>query len=169
MRRLSVAGAVLVVSAFALVGCSTMPTPRAVDSPRAAASTRPATKATCPDVLWDPPASLRLEQTSRELIPWSPILLGVDTTWRGDGYTVETVSGGYVDELTEPYDDLRPTGTRSLQGDPEAQILHGSFQTSPVLLVLWRVSSQAVPCDVHAFLVEGADAATEDLLLQGLR
>jgi hypothetical protein len=126
-------------------------------------------KSTCPDVLWDPPPSLWLERTSRDLVPFSPTLLGVDATWRGDGFTVETVSGGYVDELTEPYDDLRQTDTRSLHGDPEAQILHGSFQASPVLMVLWRDSSQAVPCDVHAFLVEGADARDENLLLQGLR
>jgi hypothetical protein len=158
-----------VVPAVALTGCSATPAPGAADSPRAAASTRPATKTTCPDVLWDPPPSLSLERTSRELVPWGPTLLGVDTTWRGDGFTVETASGGYMDELTEPYDDLQQTGTRSLQGDPEAEIMHGSFQGSPVLLVLWRDSSQAVPCDVHAFLVEGAEPAEEDLLLQGLR
>ena len=142
MRRLSVAGAAFVASAFALSACSATPTLEAADSHRAAATTRPATKATCPDVLWDPPPSLRLQQTSRELVGWSPVLLGVDTTWSGDGFTVETVSGGYEDELTEPYDDLRPIGTRSLEGDPEAQVMHGSFQASPVLLVIWRDSSQ---------------------------
>ena len=168
-RRLALVGAALVVPAVALTGCSATPTPGDADSPRADTSTRPAAKSTCPDVLWDGPPSLQLEQISRELVPWSPTLLGVDTTWRGDGFTVETVSGGYMDELTEPYDDLQQTGTRSLQGDPEAAILHGSFQGSPVLMVLWRDSSQAVPCDVHAFLVQGADADTEDLLLQGLR
>jgi hypothetical protein len=167
--RLRVAGAALVVSASALAGCSAAPPIRAADSPRAAASTRPAGKATCADVQWDPPPSLRLEQTSRELVPWSPVLLGVDTTWRAGGFTVETVSGGYMDELTEPYDDLRPTGTRSLEGGLDAQVLHGSFQASPVLLVLWRDPSQPVPCDVHAFLVQGADAPTEGLLLRGLR
>jgi hypothetical protein len=161
--------AALVAPTVALTACSQTPTSAEADSPRAAATTRPATKATCPDVLWDPPSSLQLEQTSRELVPWSPTLVGVDTTWRGDGFTVETVSGGYMDELTEPYDDLQQTGTRTLQGDPEAAVLRGSFQASPVLLVLWRDSSQKVPCDVHAFLIQGADAADEDLLLQGLR
>jgi hypothetical protein len=166
--RHGLVGAALVVLTVAVTGCTGSPPPEPA-APHAAASTRPATKATCPDVQWDPPPSVPLERTSRDLVPFSPTLLGVDTTWRGDDFTVETVSGGYVDELTEPYDDLRPAGTRSLHGDTDAQVMHGSFQGSPVLLVVWRDSSQAVPCDVHALLVQGADAATEDLLLQGLR
>jgi hypothetical protein len=136
---------------------------------RPAVDTRPAEKQTCPDVGWQPPASVAAEQTARELVPFGPTVLGVNTSWQGDGFTVETVAGGYVDDLTEPYDDLRPTGMLSLSGDPDAEVMRGSLQGKRVLLVLWRDGSQPVPCDVHVFLVHGADPPTEALLVGGLR
>jgi hypothetical protein len=164
----TVAGAALFVSAVAVAGCSETTADAQAPSARPAPSTRPATKTTCPDVAWIPPASVHLEQSSRELVPFSPTLLGVHATWLGDGITVETVSGGYVDDLTEAYDNLHVTGTLPLRSDPGAEILRGTLQDSPVLLVLWRDRSQSVPCDVHVFLVQGADAATEEVLLGGL-
>lgn len=163
--RLGSSGVALAALAVAISGCG-----GSADggTARAAASTRPAAKRTCPDVTWAVPASMGLERASRELVPFGPTLLGVQSTWRGHGFTVETVSGGYVDDLTEPYDNLAPTGTLSLHGDPHAEVMHGSLQGSPVLVVLWRDRSEAVPCDVHAFLVQGADHPTEELLLEGL-
>jgi len=155
---------VLLVSA----ACSSPSTGTPVAAAHAAASTRPAAKQTCPDVAWHPPASVALEQRTRDLVPFGPAILGVQSTWQGAGFTVETVAGGYVDDLTEPYDDLRTTGTLSLRGDPEAEVMHGSLQGSPVLLVLWRDRSVAAPCDVHAFLVQGADLSTQELILEGL-
>jgi hypothetical protein len=161
------AGAALVALALVVSGCGGGAADDRTGA-RAAPSTRPAMKQTCPDVAWAPPASVPLEHASRELVPFAPTLLGVQSTWRGNGFTVETVSGGYVDDLTEPYDNLQPTGTLSLHGDSHAEVMHGSLQGSPVLLVLWRDRTQAVPCDVHAFLVQGADLPTEELLLKGL-
>lgn len=162
-------GTILLLLVVTTTGCGSRPADQGVAGALAAASTRPAAKETCADVVWQPPRSLVLEQRSRELVPFTPTLLGVQSTWEGDGFSVETVAGGYVDDVTEPYDNLVPTGTLALRGDPEASILHGSLQSRPVLLVLWRDGSQPAPCDVHAFLVEGADAATESVLVEGLR
>jgi hypothetical protein len=160
--------AALALAAAAVSGCGNLVDARA-PSPPAAAATRPATKSTCPDIAWQPPPSLALEQSARELVPFGPTLLGVEATWTGVGFTVQTVAGGYVDDLTEAYDNLRTTGTIPLRADPAAEIMHGTLRGSPVALVLWRDTSQPVPCDVHVFLVQGADPATEALLITGLR
>jgi hypothetical protein len=109
-----------------------------------------------------------LEHTSRELVPFSPTLLGVQSTWDGDGFTVETVAGGYVDDLTEEYDNLQLSSTIPLRNDLGAEVLHGTLQGSPVLVVLWRDETQPVPCDVQVLIVQGADVATEELLIGGL-
>jgi len=132
------------------------------------AATRPAWKITCSDVEWDPDPSVRLTRTSRQLVGFSPTLLGVETTWAGDGFTAETVAGGYIDDLTEPYDDLQPTGSLTLTDGVKADVMHGKFQGVRVVVVIWRDPSEGVPCDMHALLVEGADPATEETLLRGL-
>ena len=133
-----------------------------------AASTRPAVKVTCPDVGWAPPPELALEQTDRELVGFGPTLLGVETTWAGTGLTVRTVAGGYVDDLTEPYDDLAVAGAVSVSGGIEAEVLRGSLQGTPVLAVLWRDPVQQVPCDVHALLAVGVERGQEAEVLRGL-
>ena len=134
----------------------------------AAASARPAAKDSCSQVGWEPHPELGLEQTSRELVGFSPTLLGVESRWAGPGITVQTVAGGYVDDLTEPFDDLTVTGHLQLAGGIEAEVLRGSLQETPVLAVLWRDPSQDVPCDVHALLAVGAEGAREDQVLGGL-
>lgn len=131
---------------------------------------RQATKMTCPDVQLTLPASLHLVPTSRALVPFSPVLLGVEATFSGrGGLFVETLSGGYVDDITEPYDDLHVTGHRSVAGDPSAEVMRGSLQGSPVDLVLWRERKVNRPCDVHALMVQNANAADADMLVRSLR
>ena len=169
-RRLRLLGAVGVgLVLLATTGCSGPARGAPAAAAQPAVSTRPALKQTCPDVVWTPPTSLGIEQSSHQLVPFGPTILGVQSTWQGAGFSVETVAGGYVDDLTEPYDNLATTGKIPLQGDPQAEIMRGTLQSRRVLVVLWRDSSEQVPCDVHAFLVEGADAGTETLLLGGLR
>jgi hypothetical protein len=138
------------------------------DADPAARSTRPAVKETCPDVAWTPPPSLRIEQTHRELVPFSPTLLGVHAMWAGDGVTVETSAGGYVDDLTEPYDDLGSAGSMTLAHGVEAEVLRGHAQEAPLLVLLWRDPSVQPPCDVHAVLITGADPVVEKDLLARL-
>jgi hypothetical protein len=172
-----VAAAVLTSSALTLctTGCLNLANaapkpsaPAAGTSSQPAAVTRPAWKTTCPDVTWTPPASLDLAKSSRELVGYGPTLLGIDTTWTSpQGFTVEAVAGGYMDDITEPYDDLAQTGTLQLP-KAQADVLRGSLQDTRVMVVLWRDTTIQAPCDVQALLVIGADPATEDLVLHGL-
>jgi hypothetical protein len=167
MRSPTRAALLVTGSLLCAVGCAP-----AVGQPATAtgaASSRPAAKETCPDVVWEPPAALHVTPTSRDLIGFGPTLLGVDTTWAGDGFTAETVAGGYVDDLTEAYDDLQVTGSLSLGRGIEAEVMRGRLLGDSVLVVVWRDPALAVPCDVHALLVTGADDAVEQELLGALR
>jgi len=166
------AAALLITGTVSAAGCAAggaQATPHG-----AAASTRPAAKETCDDVVWEPPPELHVTRTSRELVGFSPTLLGVYTTWAGDGFTAETVAGGYVDDLTEAYDDLHVTGSLTLGPGVEAEVLHGQLLEAPVLAVIWRDPADEVPCDVHALVITGAAStplegtALEDALLRGL-
>ena len=160
MIRLGVAVLALVL----LAGCGGS----AAGADSVAPTTRPAAKETCPDIRWTPPPSLRIEQTHRELVPFSPTLLGVHAMWAGDGVTVETSAGGYVDDLTEPYDDLNSAGSMTLADGVEAEVLRGHAQEAPLLVLLWREPGVEPPCDVHAVLITGAHAAVEKELLARL-
>ena len=97
---------------------------------------------------------------SGKLVPFSSTQLGVNTVFSDTAEaaepssrsrTIEVVSGGYVDELTESYDDLRPVETVSVTGQP-VTLLAGSLLSSTVNVVIWRQPGVAPPCDVHAVL-----------------
>jgi hypothetical protein len=122
-------------------------------------STRPAAKNTCAQVIVTQVPS-GMEVSERELVPFSSTQLGVntvfsDTTGAAEPSSrsrrIEAVSGGYVDELTESYDDLRPIETVSVTGQP-VTLLAGSLLSSTVNVVIWRQPGVAPPCDVHALL-----------------
>jgi hypothetical protein len=81
---------------------------------------------------------------------------------------VETSAGGYVDDLTEPYDDLSLPGTMTLAHGAEAEVLRGHAGETPLLFVLWREPSVEPPCDVHVVLIKGADPTVEAELLARL-
>jgi hypothetical protein len=120
-------------------------------------SRRPAAKSTCPQaVVTQPPAGM--EVSERELLPFSSTQLGVSTVLSeiadaakpsSRSRTIEVVSGGFVEELTESYDNLRPVETISVAGQP-VSLLAGSLLNSTVKLVIWRQPEVAPPCDVHA-------------------
>jgi hypothetical protein len=122
-------------------------------------SMRPAAKSTCPQaVVTQPPAGM--EVSERELVPFSTTQLGMNTVISDTAdaaeptarsRTIEVVSGGYVDELTESYDNLRPVGTISVTGQP-VTLLAGSLLSSTVNVVIWRQPGVVPPCDVHAVL-----------------
>ena len=159
-------GCAVVIGLLSVVGCAASAgTQAGVSTP----STRPAQKTTCEDVALAPPPSLGVVRTSRELVAFSPTLLGVESTWAGDGFTAETVAGGYVDDLTEAYDDLRPTGTMTVEGGAEAEILRGRLLGDSVVVAVWRDPAFDVPCDVRALVITGAERPTEEELLDGLR
>lgn len=121
-------------------------------------SSRPAAKSTCPQAVVTPPSGMQMSE--RELVPFSSTQLGVNTVINeatgaakppSHSRVIEVVSGGYVDELTESYDNLRQVGTISVTGQP-VSLLAGSLLTSTVKLVIWREPGVAPPCDVHAVL-----------------
>jgi hypothetical protein len=176
-RSARLPAAVLTTAALALgtTGCvdlasaaSTPSSPTRSTGSATAEVTRPAWKTTCPDVTWTPPPSLGLVQSRRDLVGYSPTLLGIDTEWTNDqGVSVESVAGGYMDDITEPYDDLAQTGTIPLP-NAQADVLHGTLQDTRVMVVIWRDTTIQAPCDVQALLVLGADPDTENLVLHGL-
>jgi hypothetical protein len=130
--------------------------PLAVDQ---SLSKRPAAKSTCPQaVVTQPPAGM--EVSERELVPFSSTQLGMNTVISDTAAaaepsaryrTIEVVSGGYVDELTESYDNLRPVETISVTGQ-RVSLLAGSLLHSTVQIVIWRQPGVVPPCDVHAVL-----------------
>jgi hypothetical protein len=101
-----------------------------------------------------------MDVSERKLVPFSSTQLGVNTVISDASGTaepsspsrmIEVVSGGYVDELTESYDDLRPVGSVSVTGQP-VSLLASRFLTSTVKVAIWRQPGVAPPCDVHAVL-----------------
>lgn len=122
-------------------------------------SGRSAAKNTCAQaIVTKVPSGMELSE--RELVPFSSTQLGVNSVFSditgaaepsARSRRIEVVSGGYVDELTESYDDLRPTETVSVTGQP-VTLLAGSFLSSTVNVVIWRQRGVAPPCDVHAVL-----------------
>ena len=171
-RWRKVHGAALLLAVLLLAGCadaSTRPasTGAAASSP-AAASTRPAAKETCRDVTWQPPAAAHAQPVSRELIGFSPTLLGVDTHWAGDGFTAETVAGGYVDDLLEPYDDLSDAGQLVLAHGEDAQLLQGKLADVHVLVAIWSDPTLAVPCNTRAVVIRTNEPVNPQDWLQGL-
>ena len=122
-------------------------------------SSRPAAKNTCARAIVTKVPS-GMEVSERELVPFSSTQFGVntvfsDTTGAAEASSrsrrIEVVSGGYVDELTESYDDLRPIETVSVTGQP-VTLLAGSLLSSTVHVAIWRQPGIAPPCDVHAVL-----------------
>jgi hypothetical protein len=162
---LAVAGTVTAL----LAACGTSPEPQAA-AQAAPASTRPAAKQTCADVTWTPPRETGLRPTGRDLVGFGPTLLGVHTTWSGDGLSAETIAGGYVDDLTEPYDDLHLVRTARVEPGLTAEVLHGQLVGNSVLVVVWRDPAQHPPCDVRVLAVSGADAdrVQDDDMIRGL-
>jgi len=81
---------------------------------------------------------------------------------------IEVVSGGYVDELTESYDNLRPAGRVSVTGQP-VSLLAGSLLTSTVNVAIWRQPAVVPPCDVHAVLATNLSKQQFEAVLKSVR
>ena len=139
-------------------------------------SSRPAAKSTCPQaVVTQPPAGM--EVSERELLPFSSTQLGVSTVLSDTAdaaepssrsRTIEVVSGGFVDELTESYDNLRPVETISVTGQP-VSLLAGSLLNTTVKLVIWRQPEVAPPCDVHAVLATNLSMQQFKVVVESVR
>jgi hypothetical protein len=121
-------------------------------APRPTAATRPATKETCPAPVL--PTNTGFQLVDRNLVGFGPTTLGIDEQYAGDGTTMQVVSGGYFDEITEPYDTLQVVGNLPVRG-ADAEVLAGPYQGTTVHIALWREPGVAVPCDAHAIVATG--------------
>jgi hypothetical protein len=115
-----------------------------------------AAKTTC-DELVLAEESVDLVLVDRALVPYSRTILGVETTYEdGRGRTLTMVSGGYLDDITETYDDLQPAGTIRLVGET-ADLLRGTFLGTRIA-VAYRLGADP-PCSTLA--VVGIGFSTE--------
>jgi hypothetical protein len=148
-HRLVFGAAALVLAGVVAAGCGGGGT---AAGPRVTASTRPATKQTCPAPVV--PADSGFALVDRNLVGFGPTLLGVDEHYAGDGIAMQVVSGGYFDEITEPYDTVQLVGKTPVRG-AQAEVLSGPYQNSIVHIALWREPGLDVPCDAHAIVATG--------------
>ena len=138
--------AALVLVLVATVGCG------GGAAPRPTAATRPVAKVTCPSPVVSTDAGFEL--VNRNLVGYGPTTLGVEEEYASDGATLQIVSGGYFDEITEPYDTVQPVGTVHVRG-ADAEVLAGPYQDAIVHIALWREPGIEVPCDAHAIVATG--------------
>lgn len=126
-----------------------------------------ATKVTCPDPeLTVLPAGL--EPVERELVGYGPQVLGVVETYAADDLEVLVVSGGYLDDIAEPYDELAPRRLTTIRG-VEAEVLTGTLLDRPVQFVAWREPAHTAPCGTHALIATGVSPPVFDRILSGIR
>jgi hypothetical protein len=127
--------------------------------------TRPAAKDTCPAPVV--PSSVGMSLVNRSLVGYSPTTLGVEEQYEGAGAWMQVFSGGYFDDITEPYDSLQESGTAAVRG-VQATVLAGPYQNNIVRVALWREPGLAVPCDAHAVVASGVSEAQFNALLAEL-
>ena len=133
------------VMAMTLAACATA-------QPQSETITLAASKTTCDElVLARDSTSLTL--VDRVLVPYTRTILGVEATYEDDqGRTLILVSGGYLDDITEAFDNLEPSGSMKL-GDVAADTLSGSFLGAPIE-VAYRLGTDP-PCSTLAVVAIG--------------
>jgi hypothetical protein len=132
--------------ASSIIACSPPTAQQATTS-----STRPAHKDTCAEVT----LQTDLPLLDRVLVPYSQTLLGVEAVWGEEGRRVRVVSGGYLDDVLEAYDDLEEIGEREIDGE-RATLLASSLLGQQVRAAVWR-DAQQPPCDAHVVITTGFD------------
>ncbi len=150
------------ITALVLIGllaaaCGTAETPP---------STIAGAKETCEEVVLEVvPVGLSL--SDRTLVPYSRTLLGVEAEYAGSAGSVSVISGGYLDDHLEPYDDLEPLSERIVLGR-DASVLAGSFIDAAVLVAVWKEPGLTVPCGTRAVVAVGLDEDQFHEILDGL-
>jgi hypothetical protein len=108
----------------------------------------------------------------RDLVPYSPTTRGITKQYEpangGDDRTITVVSGGFLDEVTEAYDNLEVGPTRVLLGQ-RLNVMIGSVLDTPVRVVIWRLDGTESPCDVQAIVATNLSETEFDLVLDGVR
>lgn len=132
----------------------------------APAATRPADKATCEEIVpgWVPQG---VGITDRRLVPLSQELLGVEAEYRGDVGYLRLVSGGYLDDILEPYDNLKVVASGTVLGD-RAEISEGSFVGAPVYAATWHAPRLEASCATRALIAVGIPESDFYLIIEHL-
>ena len=133
------------VIALALAAC-------AMEQPQPEATTLAAAKDTCDELVFAGNSS-SLTLVDRVLVPYSRTIFGVEATYEDDqGRTLILVSGGYLDDIIEAYDELEPAGAIELGGNA-ADLLEGLYIGVPIG-VAYRLGSN-LPCSTLAAVAIG--------------
>jgi hypothetical protein len=144
-------------------------TARHVSQAVAPTTQRTAGKAVCPSLTLSalPPG---ITYRDRTLVPFSPSVLGVDAIWANSASTrsIEMLDGGYVDDITEPYDGLHPAAAVMVQGK-SVTVLTTVFLKRQVFLGYWRQQEVAAPCNVHAIVTLGLSGGEFNAVVRSLR
>ena len=106
----------------------------------------------------------------RQLVPFSATVVGVTATWAdaSAARSIEVLNGGYVDDITEPYDGLVPAQGGTVKG-ATATVLTTVFLKRRVYVGYWRDLTVAKPCDVHALTTLGLTGSEFYAVLRSLR
>jgi hypothetical protein len=171
-----VALASLVLVLCCVAGCSNVVLPASVgqQKPSPTSSSPAGEKRTCPQaVVTRPPLGMHV--SDRELVPFSATQLGVHTEISEASprstarlRRIEVISGGYLDDLTEDYDDLQIVGKRQV-GKKRATVMTGRFLRNLVKVAVWREDQATTPCDVHAVVGTNIPAKNFDAVLASVR
>jgi hypothetical protein len=113
--------------------------------------------------------------SDRELVPFGATQLGVHTEISeasprstARSRRIEVISGGYLDDLTEDYDDLQIVGKRQV-GKQTVTVMTGRFLRNLVKVATWREDGATTPCDVHAVVGINIPAKDFDAVLASVR
>lgn len=106
--------------------------------------------------------------TDRQLVPLSKSTFGVESTYGNDRRGFMLVSGGYLDDVLEAYDELNKTGEADVRG-VRADVLVGTFvEPNDTRVAIWREPVEP-PCDAHALVAWNLTARQFQGVLKGLR
>jgi len=104
--------------------------------PSATSTTRPAAKTTCSEINLNVPSDFELVE--QRLFGLDPRNLGRERRYRtpADDLRIIAISGGYLDDVLDAYDDLAPAGKRAV-GGLAVEGYSGSFFGQPVFVTTW--------------------------------
>lgn len=154
------------LSVLTLAACS-QPTQSADTTSPTDVTPAQAARVTCPEpeTTHTQPA---LELADRELVPLSRSTYGVETTFGTDQRGFTLVSGGYLDDVLEAYDDLQKVGESVVRG-VDADMLAGTFvRSNDTRAAIWREPDEP-PCDAHALVAWNLTAKQFNRIVEGLR
>jgi hypothetical protein len=124
------------------------------EAPAPAAERAPA-RTTCPPLGFETTLD-GFRETDRELVPYSPTVMGVEATFKDEARMIQLISGGYLDDVLEAYDDLHPLPTVDMNG-AQATAMTGESLSGTVHVAVWKQPAAFEPCGLRVVLTHGFD------------